>query len=191
MTFARKLVGLAAITALSATAVEAQMPSHELGIDLGIASTKYDGGDGRLLRIGTPVDVRVGFVTSSPLMFETRFSLSYTGTDDASLLAFTPGVNVLLRLGEGTGLAKQMGPYLTGGVALEYARFSTDFDDESESATQFGVNVGVGTRLGWGTAAFRPELFFQQNFESGDELDLDHVPANSTIGVRLGISLWR
>ena len=191
MKIARQLVSLGAAAALSAGALEAQAPRHEFGVDMGIASTKFDGGDGRVLQVGMPIDVRVGFVTATPLMFETRFNLSYVGTDDFSLLTFAPGVNALWRLGPGTGMANQMGPYLTGGVSLEYARFSNDFDDESESATQFGINVGVGTRLGWGTAAFRPELFFAQNFESGDEEDLDYAPANSTIGLRLGISLWR
>ena len=191
MKIARQLVGLAAAAALSAGTLEAQMPRHEFGVDLGIASTKYDGGDGRVLFIGAPIDVRVGFVTASPLMFETRLNLVYVSTDDGSLMSFAPGVNALWRLGPGTGLANQMGPYLTGGVSLEYSRISSDFDDESESATQFGINVGVGTRLGWGTAAFRPELFFQNNFASGDEDEFDYIPSNSTIGLRLGISLWR
>jgi hypothetical protein len=186
----RQLIGITAAGMLFAGALEAQTPRHEFGIDLGIASTKVDDGD-RLLMIGTPIDVRIGFVTASPWMLETRFGFEYVGADEGSLLSFRPGVNLLWRLGPGTGLANQMGPYVTVGGSVDYARFSSDAADESESATQLGLNVGIGTRLAWGSAAFRPELFFAKAFESGDIEDDDFVPAGTAFGLRVGISLWR
>jgi hypothetical protein len=187
----RQLIGITAAGMLFAGALEAQTPRHEFGIDLGIASAKPDDGE-RALVIGTPIDVRVGFVTASPWMLETRFSFEYIGVDEGSALSFVPGVNLLWRLGPGTGLANQMGPYVTVGGSAEYSRFSSDAADDSESATQFGLNVGIGTRLAWGTAAFRPELFFAKVFESGD-IDDDEIflPAGTAFGLRVGISLWR
>ena len=186
----RQLIGITAAGLVFAGALEAQTPRHEFGIDLGIASVKADEGE-RVLMIGTPIDVRIGFVTASPWMLETRFGFEYLGADDGSLLSFSPGLNLLWRLGPGTGLANQMGPYVTVGGNAEYARFSSDITDESESATQLGVNVGIGTRLAWGSAAFRPELFFQKSFESGEVEDDDFVPAGTAFGLRVGISLWR
>src|SRR5688500_16833084 len=186
----RQLIGITAAGMLFAGALEAQTPRHEFGIDLGIASVKPDEGE-RALIIGTPVDVRIGFVTASPRMLEPRSAFVYVGFDEGSVLSFTPGVNLLWRLGPGTGLANQMGPYVTVGGTAEYARFSSDAADESESVTQFGLNVGIGTRLAWGSAAFRPELFFAKTFESGEVEDDDFVPAGTAFGLRVGISLWR
>ena len=175
-----QLIGLAAAGALFAGAVEAQTPPKlEFGIDLGIASSKLDEVDDRILTIGLPVDARIGFVTASPWMIETRFGFNYVDTDLVTATSFTPGVNVLWRLGAGTGLANQMGPYITGGASLNYSK-QRFFDEESESTTQLGVIVGIGTRLGWGNAAFRPELFFQKGFESGELGDGDFVPAMTT-----------
>jgi len=186
-----KLFGLAAAGALFAGAVEAQMPSYEFGVDLGIVSSKFDGADYRLLTIGAPLDVRIGFVASGALSFEPRFSLLHVSSDGGSATSFNPSVNVLYRLGVGTGLHNQMGPYLTGGVGLNYSRFSDDDADESESDTQLGFNVGIGTRLGWGNAAFRPELFFGMGMESGDEGTADFTPSVTMFGVRVGVSVWR
>lgn len=185
------LVGFTVLVAVSAIRTQAQMPAYEFGVDLGITSTKRDGIDGRTFRIGSPVDVRIGFVTSGPLMLETRFRLGYTRTEDAWGLGVGPSLNVLWRLVPGKGYANQMGPYLTAGAGLEYSRARGPATNGTQSATQFGVTLGLGSRIGWGTAAFRPDLFIHRGFESHTLGDRQHVPANSTIGARVGISLWR
>lgn len=160
-------------------------------MDLGVTSTKRDGFDGRILRIGSPVDVRLGFVTSRPLMLETRFRLGYTRSEDAWGLSLGPSLNLLWRLVHGSGYANQMGPYLTAGAGVEYTRVRGPATNGTQSATQLGVTLGLGSRIGWGTAAFRPELFIHRVFESHTPGDPQHVPASSTVGARLGISLWR
>lgn len=185
---AMQVVAAAGASMMLAVAVQAQTPRHEFGVDMAIASIKRDGSD-RYLRVAAPIDVRIGFLTASPLMFETRFGFEYLRADEGSVMQLAPGINALWRLGPGTGLANQMGPYITGGVTLEYYRES--FEGGSDSAKQFGANVGIGTRLGWGPAAFRPELVFQKSFESGNQTDGDFVPGLTAIGVRLGVSLWR
>ena len=183
-----QFVGIAAASVVLAATAQAQTPRHEFGVDMGIASIKYDGED-RFLRVAAPIDVRIGFVAASALSFETRFAFEYLRDDDASEMHLTPGINAIWKLGPGTGLANQMGPYITGGLSLEYFRES--FEDESDSATQFGANIGIGTRLGWGSTAFRPELFFHKGFEKGSETDDDFIPGLTAIGVRLGVSFWR
>lgn len=187
----RQLLGFTVLVALSAPGAQAQMPSYEFGVDVGITSTKRDGFDGRILRIGSPVDVRLGFVTSRPLMLETRFRLGYTRTDDAWGLNLGPSLNILWRFVQGRGFANQMGPYMTAGAGVEYTRVKGPATNGTQGATQFGVTFGVGSRIAWGTAAFRPELFIQRAFESHALGEPEHVPASSTLGARVGISLWR
>jgi hypothetical protein len=176
------LVILAVATAASGQAQSA--PKHEFGLDFVIGSLKSDGDDSRSLLMTTPFDVRIGFLTQGPLMVETRFGFSYfrAGGGGGSALEFTPGINLMLRLGKGSGLHNQMGPYLTAGGSVDIARVSGGGDSSTE--TQPGINVGLGTRMAWGSAAFRPELFFAKVFET------DETFAANVFGVRLGLSFF-
>jgi hypothetical protein len=187
----KKLFGLAAAGALFAGAVEAQAPTLEFGVDMGIISSKPDEGE-RELDILAPLNIRVGIVSAGAFSFEPRFAFQYEKEDDGSQLILSPAVNALFRLGPGTGLHNQMGPYLTGGVGLNFFRVSDDPSDESASATQLTFNVGVGTRLAWGNAAFRPEVFFGMGLEGGEqEAGSIFIPAETMFGLRLGVSVWR
>jgi hypothetical protein len=157
---------------------------HEFGVDLGIAYAKPDGGDGHVL-IGTPVDLRVGFVGAGKVMFEPRFTFAFdskggidtTTFEATSSFIFTPGLNVLIAMSPGS---HQKGMYVTVGAAYDIA----DFGDIS--ASQFSINGGVGTRSAYGSGAFRPEAFVRYDLENTS----DGVPSALTFGVRLGLSLW-
>jgi hypothetical protein len=176
----------AAAAAVAVLAAPAAAQRHEFGVDLGIASSKFDTPNAeRFLEVGTPVDVRVGMVLGGPLSLESRFSLAYMSSDGASLLSFDPGLNVLFRFG-GT---PQQGLYVTGGAKIDIARVSND--DDSETVTQLGGNVGVGTRIPMGAAALRIEGFFAMLLEKGDVGDSDYAPALNSIGVRIGLSFWK
>ena len=173
------LVVAGILTASSALAQGMGSAKHEFGVDLTIQSSKVDvDGAKRRLEVVTPVDVRLGFVTSGKLMFETRFNLSYSSSDGTSSLNFDPGINLLWRLGE----SHQSGAYLTGGAKVAIARSSNDAGSETETRT--GINVGIGTRKQWGMAALRPEVFYSMLMEK------DASPARSAFGVRIGLSFW-
>lgn len=184
----RKLLALALVC--FAVSAEAQNgPKHEFGIDLVIGSAKSsEEGSARALAIATPFDVRIGFVSQGKLSFETRFGFSYLSlgeTDNSegfSSLEFTPGLNLLYRLGSGSGLHNQMGLYLTAGGGVEIARSSSE--GVSETETQLSANVGLGTRMALGSLAFRPEAFLTKVFEK------DELPGVTVIGVRLGLSFF-
>lgn len=179
----RRMFGAVAVLALVAGPVAAQ--GHEMGVDLVIASTKLDiDGADRVLEVGTPVDVRIGF-GGAPLSFETRFSFGYVSSDGNSILSFDPGLNLLYSLSG----SRQEGLYLTGGGKIDIARVSGD--DDSETETQIGVNVGVGTRMPMGSAALRIEGFYMMMLEKGSLGDSDYAPGANAIGVRIGWSFWK
>jgi len=160
---------------------------HEFGVDLSLMYTKEGSGcstDCSLFRALTPVDVRIGFLSSGPLSVEPRFALSYITGGGAHLLQFTPGLNVLYGFGTRSGLHNSMGPYLTGGAALSLTHVGAG--GTSTSATQVSVNVGIGTRKAWGSAAFRPEAFFRYNFENSGK----GIPASFDLGARIGLSFF-
>lgn len=184
-------VGVAA--ALLATTSNAQSsPRHEFGVDLSIASTKSDGASDRVFSVNTPVDVRIGFVSQSNFMLETRFSLAYGSSDGNSFYAFRPGLNALWRLGEGTGMHNQMGAYLTAGASFALLGASVEVLGTDVSESQFipGINLGIGMRSAMGSLGFRMEGFFAYDMEGGSEGEPDFVPSRTTIGVRIGLSVW-
>ena len=174
---------------ISASSLEAQIPSHEFGVDVAIARTDLEGTGKPVYSVGFPMDVRVGFVTSRSWMLETRFAFRYFANGDVSRLDIGPGLNVLWRLRAGTGMAKQMGPYVTAGASVDLTRISSEGFD-TQVTTRPSLNVGVGNRSGWGTAAFRPELFFERNFGAKDPGEFGFTPGFAAIGLRLGVSFW-
>lgn len=179
----RVFIAAAAVAVLAAPAAAQR---HEFGVDLAIASSKVDVPNAdRVLHVLTPVDVRIGMVSGGPLSFETRFSFSYSSTDGASFLGFDPGLNLLYRL----GASPQQGLYLTGGAKVDFERVSDD--DDSETDTQFGINLGVGTRMPMGSAALRLEGFYEMLLEKGSLGDDDFAPAQNAFGVRIGLSFWK
>jgi len=159
------------------------MPKHEFGVDIFAAYQKPSGGSGGLL-VTTPVDVRVGFVSSGNMMFETRSSLAFA-SGGGTFLSFTPGLNVLFRMGHGTGNHNLMGRYFTVGADVNIQSFKIT-GLPSTSGAVIGINGGIGTRSAYGSGATRIELFGRyllKNTKLG-------VPNTIQIGARLGLSLW-
>lgn len=164
------------------------MPKHEFGVDLAAFYSHTGSGCSTncgTFNVGTPVDVRIGFATSGPLSFEPRFTLAYITGGGGHLLSFNPDINILYRLGPGSGQHNLMGAYVTGGIALAVASAAVS-GSPSSTATQFSVNAGVGTRMAYESGAFRPEAFFRYNFENKSK----SIPSSYDIGARIGLSLW-
>jgi hypothetical protein len=173
---------------LGAADAEAQKaPTKEFGVDVVLSSTGFDGGESRVTRFNAPFDVRIGFLNDSPLSIEPRFAFSWAANENQSLLTFTPSLNMLFRISNGVGVNKHMGGYLALGALMDLERYSFEgtLSSEDDTATQFGVTLGAGTRIEWGTAAFRPELFFAKRIEKND------APGSNTFGVRFGISFFQ
>ena len=150
---------------------------HELGVDLGLAYVKPDGFDGGIV-IGTPVDVRWGFVSPKNMMWEARAALNFNTVGGTTAYEFEPGVNVLVSNSTG---GHRRGMYFTGGAGLLLA------DDGTTSGTAFSFNAGVGWRKPWGSAAWRYEVGFRWQSENADL----GLPSTIAIGGRIGVSLWK
>jgi len=184
----RKLYGMALLALLVVPSVAstqqrraAQRPAatgakHEIGVDLSAAYVKPESVDGGIV-IGTPVDLRWGFVTRNKLQWEGRLGLLFGTVGGGTQYAFRPGVNVLYAMAPGTN---RRGMYLTGGGSMLLA------DDGADSGTQLGINAAVGWRKPWGNAAWRYELGFGYNFESQDL----GLASSFQIGGRIGVSFW-
>jgi len=156
-------------------------PEHELGVDLAMLYQAPSGGNG-VFRIMTPVDVRLGFVSSSKVSLEPRFTLNFASSSGTTVYNIGPDLNVLWKLGPGHGYRNLMGPYLTAGLGVNIISFGTG----GSSGATVTINGGLGTRVAWGPGAFRLEGFAA------------YTPKNSSlgtsntlgIGVRAGLSLW-
>ena len=174
-----------ALASAQAKGGEMGAPRHELGVDLTLMYTHVGSGcstDCSFFGLQTPVDVRLGFLGSGPLSVEPRFSLSYLTGGGGHLLQFAPGVNFLYQFGQRSGTHNLMGPYLTAGAALALV----DASGTAGSSTQVSLNVGIGKRIAWESAAFRPEAFFRYNFENSSK----GIPASFDLGARIGLSFF-
>src|SRR5439155_48979 len=134
----------------------------EFGIDLAFQYVSLGSNGGSGVQLAAPVDARIGVLSRSPNMFEIRASLNWDSNLGA--IAFAPGVNVLHVLKRGSGTRGLMrAPYVTGGVGLNILKFGSGASTE----TQFALGAGVGKRLPYGSAVFRPEGFIAYAFSSG------------------------
>jgi hypothetical protein len=170
-------------------------PKNEIGVDLGAAYSHIGSGctaDCGGLGIGTPIDIRWGFMARGPLSFEPRFSLNYVsglGSPDHDL-TFNPDLNVIYRMGRSTA---RRGLYLTGGLGLAINNFSTttgtgnNQTTTSTTATQLSLNAGVGKRIPMESNAWRVEGFLRYNLENSGK----GLPSRLDIGARVGMSFWR
>jgi hypothetical protein len=154
---------------------------HEFGIDVGLAYYDPDGGESGI-RVGIPLDVRVGFVTAKKLQWEGRLFFDYdskrAGTEAAYLIS--PGVNVVYAMNRATN---RNGMYLTGGAGLNLVKFGPN------SATGFSLNGAVGWRKPYGNAALRYEFGIKYDLEASDGA-VPVIPKTLSIGARLGLSFW-
>jgi hypothetical protein len=152
---------------------------NEFGVDLGAAFGHVGSGctaSCGTFEAGTPVDLRVGFLTGS-MSVEPRVSLSYISQGGGHVLVFSPDVNLLKPMGSSTA---RKGVYLTGGLGLNVISVSG-----SSSENQFSLNGGVGTRIPMESNAWRLEGFFKYNFESGA------LASTWNLGARVGMSFWK
>ncbi|OLB50614.1 MAG: hypothetical protein AUI08_05100 [Gemmatimonadetes bacterium 13_2_20CM_2_65_7] len=128
---------------------------------------------------------RWGFVSSGPLSFEPRFTLSYLTGGGGHALAFDPDVNVLYKFSSSTA---KKGAYATGGLGVAISSLgATGFP--STSSTQLSLNGGIGTRIPMqgAASAWRVEGFFKYNFSQTSK----GIPSSYGIGARIGMSFWR
>ena len=185
----RKWIGSAVLAALLATlpgfaaaqrrAAMESGPQHELGVDFSFEYLSLGSGGGSGVQLAAPVDVRVGFLSRSTTMFEGRFSMLWDS--NSGFLTLEPGVNVLHELKKGSGTHGLMhGTYVTGGVGLDILKPGS----AASSTTQFALNGGIGERLPYESAVFRPEAFVAYAFKTST------VPSAFSLGVRFGLSFW-
>lgn len=178
--------GLALAPAVATAQHSMAMPSHEFGADLtffyqSVSSLVPGGSSFNHFLIGTPVDLRLGFVVSQTLVIEPRLAFGFDskgagGTSSAFSLA-PLDVNALFNLGGGT---YRKGMYLTVGAGLNY------FSGGGASASQFSFNGGIGTRVPYESGAIRLEAFVRENLKNSTK----GLPSSLDIGARVGLSLW-
>lgn len=166
------VAGLALVPAL----LPAQTPSKEFGVDVGIAYVKPDGGDGAIV-VGTPLDVRIGFLSSGNMSFEPRFTFMYiSDVGGNAAYSFSPMLHLLFRMGQGT---HQRNTYFTVGAGIDL------IGGGGNSANQVNLAAGIGMRRPAGTsAASRIEGFVGYALE-GD------FASQISIGARLGWSFFK
>jgi hypothetical protein len=179
------VAGLALAPALATAQHSMAMPSHEFGADLAfmyqsVSSLISGGSSFNHILIGTPVDLRLGFVVSPTLVIEPRIGIAFDskGTGTSSTFTLAPlDVNALFNLGGGT---YRKGMYLTAGAGLNY------FSGGGASASQFSFNGGIGTRVPYESGAIRLEAFVRENLKNSSK----GIPSSLDIGARVGLSLW-
>lgn len=162
------------------------MPAHEFGADLTVYYGNYSltGFPSQShFVIATPVDLRLGFVTSKTLVVEPRLAFSYDSKSlnagGNSLLLLAPDLNFLFNMGSGT---YKQGMYLTAGAGLNMLSVGGG----GGSVTQFALNGGIGTRVPYESGAIRLEAFVRETFKNTSK----GAPSELAIGARVGLSLW-
>ena len=160
-------------------------PKNEIGVDLGAAYSHYGSGctaNCGSFGVGTPVDIRWGFLANGPLSFEPRFTFNWLTGGGGHVLSFDPDLNVIYRMSHATA---RRGMYLTGGLGLSIA--SASAGSVSNSATQLSLNAGLGKRIPVESNAWRLEGFLRYNLENSGK----GIPSSFNIGARVGMSFWR
>ena len=157
---------------------------HEVGVDLGFAyehvsrlGDSIGGPAYSHVLIATPVDLRIGFAAGAKLVVEPRITLSFDSkfAGGTSAYTFTPDLNVLWGF-----RGNRQGGYATVGAGLDLEHAS------NQSASQFSINGGIGTRVPYESGAIRLEAFGRYAFKNAGKL----VPAAFDVGARIGLSLW-
>ena len=187
----RRLMSRAALVvglvALPGAALAQGAPRHEFGVDVGLGLQSPSGGTTQFV-LATPVDVRVGFVSASPLSWEGRLTLMYASKGFGNSAAYTlaPDIQALYKLGAGKGPHGLLGSYLTAGAGLNFEDAPNGVGGTNSSVV-LGINGGIGDRLAWGPDAFRIEGFVGYNFRN----TTIGVPGTLLVGARVGVSFWR
>ena len=181
-TLALALLGMPSVAAAQHEMMghEGGRPQHETGVDIALVYAKPSGGDGHFLA-GTPVDLRLGFVTSGKLEPEVRLSLFFDSKEGGvagakSAYVIQPDLNLIWDF---KGYSK--GPYLTAGAGVNLDK-SGGFPSES----QFNTNGGIGTRVPYEHGAIRLEAFGRYDFKNASK----SLPNIFSVGARIGLTLW-
>lgn len=175
---------VAAAVAIPSLAAAQAAPKHEFGVDVGLGLQSPSGGSTQFV-LQTPVDVRVGIVSASPLSWEGRLTLSYAskgfGSAGASY-SLAPDIQALMKLGNSTATR---GAYATVGAGLDFLDAPTSATTTSSSVV-FRVNGGIGDRLPFGSQAWRIEGFVAYDFKN----TTIGTPGTLEVGARVGMSFW-
>ena len=180
------VAGLAAVPALASAQAHAGMamgsPEHEVGLDLVafFQSQSASGASQSGLVVKTPVDVRLGFVSHSNMMWEMRTTLSFS-TTGTTTYNIDPGVNVLFKLGQSTAMNNNN--YFTVGADAQYINNGAA---NNNTGLVPAINAGVGMRRPYGDAAWRVEAGFRYVFKNTNV----HAVNEIEVGIRAGLSLW-
>lgn len=163
------------------SAPAAPAPKNEFGVDLGLSWVSPEGGDSRI-QIGSPLDLRVGFVSKSRLMWEPRLSFAFNseGLGGDAAYTFSPQITGLYSM---SPQKHRSGMYLFGGACINLVSLGTSAID---GGTTFSLGAGVGTRKRMGNAALRFEGGVRYDTEDADAL----MPSQFLIGGRVGLSFW-
>ena len=155
-------------------------PDHETGVDIAVVYASPSGGEGHFL-VGTPVDLRLGFVTSGKLEPEVRLSLFFDSKEGGvagakSAYVIQPDLNVIWNFKD-----YSKGPYLTAGAGVNLEK-----PGGSSSESQFNANGGIGTRVPYEHGAIRLEAFGRYDFKNTGK----GLPSIFNVGARIGLTLW-
>jgi hypothetical protein len=175
------VAGSVAILPAPVAAQKAMAATHEFGVDVAVMyqSQSLGGVSASHLLIGTPVDVRIGLVSKgkAKFMFEPRFVLAFDSKDPTtgqSAYIFTPDLNLLFAKDQRKGM------YWTVGAGIDLLHGG------GTSATQLGINGGIGQRKPYESGAIRMEGFLQYKLKNTGK----GLPSELNIGARVGLSLW-
>ena len=159
----------------------APQPKNEFGVDIGLSWVSPDEGDSRI-RVGTPLDLRIGFVSKGRLMWEPRLSFAFDseGFGGEAGYTFSPQLVALYSM---SPQKHRGGMYLFGGAGLNLVSVGVPGVD---GATTFRLGAGVGTRKRMGNAALRFEGGVRYDTEDSDA----GMPSQFAIGGRVGLSFW-
>jgi len=160
------------------------MASHgkEFGVDIGVGYVSPSGGQSSFGLTAPFGDIRIGFPSTGSMSFEGRFSGSFA-SGGGTFITFDPGVNLMFGMGHATSYNDNK--YFTVGADVNIISQSPS-GGTSTSGAVFTINGGVGTRMPWGTAAKRAELFVSYSLKNTTL----GVPNTFGIGARLGLSFW-
>ena len=152
---------------------------HEVGVDIAGMYQRFSlaGQSTNNILIGTPVDVRLGFVSGAKATLEPRIVFVFHSKGNSAggaAYEFDPTLNFTWGFE-----SNKKGGYLTVGGALRMAH-------DTSTQTQFGFNGGVGTRIPYEAGAIRLEAFGAYFLKKA----ADGIPNELDIGVRIGLSLW-
>ncbi len=173
----------------------------EFGIDGGLGLRRFsDIPDQAFVTI--PVErFRVGFLLSNRAMLEPSASVTWTSSDDASIINTELGLSLVYHLQDLGGIIT----YFTvgGGIRASRGKLNIGGPDITDGETEPILGFGFGLKLPIiPRIAFRSEIRFDHTFGSGadpDPLDpnanieeflLTAFPSSDRAEVRLGISFF-